>query len=104
MGSCVRRDSLLQTRALMELLPHQRTGVDWLASHARGGLFDDMGLGKTVQAAVAADRVGAKRLLVVAPASLCHNWQREVSKWTRRRRVQVIRSGRDASRCASGES
>lgn len=79
----------------MELLPHQRTGVDWLASHARGGLFDDMGLGKTVQAAVAADRVGAKRLLVVAPASLCHNWQREVSKWTRRRRVQVIRSGRD---------
>ena len=77
----------------MKLLPHQETGVDWLCKTQGGGLFDDMGLGKTVQAAVAAARVGSKRALVVAPASLTHNWQREMTKWARRR-CTVVRSGR----------
>jgi len=67
------------------LLPHQQSGVKFLASRQSAVLADEMGLGKTVQALVAlrilAQQGEVRRALLVAPKSLLPNWQRELAKW-----------------------
>jgi len=68
------------------LFPYQTEGVAFLASRGRALLADDMGLGKTLQAISAAswlvDNAGIRKVLVVCPASLKHQWAREVEKFT----------------------
>ena len=75
------------------LFPYQTEGVAFLASRGRALLADDMGLGKTLQAICAAswlvDNAGIKKVLVVCPASLKHQWAREVEKFTSHS-VQII--------------
>lgn len=78
----------------MQLYPHQVAGVQWLTERRRGALYDDQGLGKTAQAIVAADRVGARRVLVVCPAVVVRNWEREVREWSPERAVEVVQHGR----------
>jgi non-specific serine/threonine protein kinase len=77
---------------------YQQTGLNWLAFMRGMGfgslLADDMGLGKTVQVLALLDRLreaepGAKTLLVV-PASLLVNWQKEAAKFAPRLRVLVV--------------
>lgn len=79
----------------MHLYPHQDIGVQWLLNNPRGGLFDEPGLGKTAQVIVAADYLGAKRLLVAAPSAVTHNWKREIGLWSPQRNVQILVTGRD---------
>lgn len=77
-----------------ELYPFQDEGADFLAARTRALLADTMGLGKTAQAIVAADRVGAQRILVVCPASVRINWRREFARFsTFDRNVSVISTG-----------
>ena len=69
-----------------ELRPYQREGFEWLWRLARWGvggvLADDMGLGKTVQAiAMLVERESLGPQLVVAPTSVCFNWQRECERF-----------------------
>jgi len=68
------------------LYPYQVEGVAFLTSRGRALLADDMGLGKTLQAICAASwlvqRSGVKRILVVCPTSLKHQWAREIEKFT----------------------
>ncbi len=61
------------------LFPHQVEGMAFLLGRRRALLADDMGLGKTRQAIVAL-RVHASEgpYLVVCPASVKHNWAREI--------------------------
>ena len=65
------------------LRPYQWEGVEFLRSRHSALLADEMGLGKTVQTAVALNsaRKEFRRILLVAPASLCLNWQRELETW-----------------------
>ncbi len=80
----------------VRLFPYQVEGVAFLASCGRALLADDMGLGKTLQAITAgvwlADHAGVTRILVLCPASLKHQWAREIQKFTGRA-VQIIQGG-----------
>ena len=69
--------------AVNKLRPYQEIGAFWLANMQSALLGDDMGLGKTPQAAVALRDVVAPtdRVLVICPAALRVNWQRELKVW-----------------------
>ena len=69
-----------------ELRDYQREGFNWISRLAHMGvgacLADDMGLGKTIQAlAIMLDRAPKGPTLVVAPASVCANWEVEASRF-----------------------
>jgi hypothetical protein len=67
------------------LRPYQRRGLAWLRDMCEVGLggclADDMGLGKTVQ--VIALHLARRRgpMLVICPASLLGNWERELRRF-----------------------
>src|SRR5258708_3374852 len=69
-----------------KLLPYQMQGALFAACRGRVVLADDMGLGKTVQALAASEllrrRKGIERGLVIAPASVKHQWKTEIEKFT----------------------
>jgi len=66
------------------LLSHQVEAVEKLAGSKRFILADDMGLGKTTATIVAALEAKSKKILIVCPASLKINWQREIANYTDR--------------------
>lgn len=88
------------------LRPYQRHGADFLAwaCHSFGGavLADDMGLGKTLQVLAALTALSSEKAegttpdptLVVCPASVAHNWQREAHKFAPQMKVCVLESGK----------
>ncbi len=69
-----------------ELRDYQAEGFVWMARLAHlgvgGCLADDMGLGKTLQSiAVILDRAEKGPSLVIAPTSVCLNWEQEVARF-----------------------
>ena len=81
------------------LRPYQQDGFAWLATlydHGLGGvLADDMGLGKTLQALALICRArefggSPEPFLVVAPASVVHNWVSETERFTPDLNVRAI--------------
>ena len=65
-------------------LEHQKIAIEKLAGSKRFILADDMGLGKTTSTIIAAMETGAKKILIICPASLKINWQREIENYTDR--------------------
>jgi len=65
-------------------LDHQKIAIEKLAGSKRFILADDMGLGKTTSTIIAALETGAKKILIVCPASLKINWQREIANYSDR--------------------
>jgi len=65
-------------------LEHQKLAIEKLAGSKRFILADDMGLGKTTSTIIAALETGAKKILIVCPASLKINWQREIENYSDR--------------------
>ena len=76
------------------LFPHQATATEWLGKRMRGCLWDEQGLGKTASAIVAARQIAAKRVLVVAPTVVAHNWAREIGRWAPGAEVDVVLQGK----------
>jgi SWI/SNF-related matrix-associated actin-dependent regulator 1 of chromatin subfamily A len=83
-------------RALVELRPFQRVGIEAMIRRRIFGfgfaLFDDMGMGKTLQALFSMDAM--ERNIVVCPASLKYNWKRE-GEWLRPDMTFTVISGRN---------
>ena len=65
-------------------LPHQKEAIEKLVGSKRFILADDMGLGKTTATIIATLETKAKKILVVCPASLKINWQREIAIYSDR--------------------
>lgn len=74
-GEAFRRAALLADG----LFPHQVEGLAFLLGRRRAILADDMGLGKTRQSIIAMREAAPEGpWLVVCPASVKRNWQREI--------------------------
>ena len=65
-------------------LPHQKEAIEKLVGSKRFILADDMGLAKTGSSIIAALETGAKKILIICPASLKINWQREIAIYSDR--------------------
>jgi SNF2 family DNA or RNA helicase len=66
-------------------MEHQKVAIEKLLANDKFILADDMGLGKTTAAVIASMESGAKKVLIVCPASLKINWKREISEYTDRK-------------------
>src|SRR6266446_219052 len=80
-------------------LPHplrayQREGVTFFVQNDSALLADEMGLGKTVQTILAIRflrKAGlCNRALIVAPRTLCKNWQSEFHTWAPNLLVRIV--------------
>jgi SWI/SNF-related matrix-associated actin-dependent regulator 1 of chromatin subfamily A len=65
-------------------MEHQKEAIEKLVRNKKFILADDMGLGKTTSTIIAALETGAKKVLIVCPASLKINWQREIANYSDR--------------------
>jgi SWI/SNF-related matrix-associated actin-dependent regulator 1 of chromatin subfamily A len=66
------------------LLSHQKEAIQKLLENKKFILADDMGLGKTTSSIVAALESGAKKILIICPATLKINWKREIENYSER--------------------
>jgi SNF2 family DNA or RNA helicase len=63
-------------------LSHQKEAIEKLVGNDKFILADDMGLGKTTSTVIAALESDAEKVLIICPASLKINWQREIENYT----------------------
>lgn len=92
------------------LRPYQHTGFSWLSYMQKlsfgACLADDMGLGKTVQIIAFLEKIrvekGGKVLLII-PASLIGNWQKEIDKFAPKMPVVVLH-GKEAEESLKTEN
>ena len=88
-----------------ELRPYQEIGYQWLLQMNRLGfgacLADDMGLGKTVQILAFLEALRAQKpngnVLLIVPASLLGNWQKEAARFTPDLPVTVLHGAHAAT-------
>jgi SNF2 family DNA or RNA helicase len=62
-------------------IPFQKAGIEYAIERQRTLIADPPGLGKTIQAIGVHNTVKMKNILIVVPASLKINWEREWMKW-----------------------
>jgi SWI/SNF-related matrix-associated actin-dependent regulator of chromatin subfamily A-like protein 1 len=73
-----------------ELAPFQWGAVRYALRARRTFLADEQGLGKTVEALATVEADDAYPTVVVCPASLKLNWEREIGRWLPHRTVAII--------------
>lgn len=73
-----------------ELRPFQKAAVEYAYLTKRLIIGDQMGLGKTPESLAALQKEGAFPALIVVPATVKINWQREATKWLPGRQATVV--------------
>jgi len=81
-----------KSEGLNGLFPFQKKGVAFIdAKDGRALIADEMGLGKTVQALGWLQiHPESRPVIIVVPASLKLNWERETKKWVDNVQIQII--------------
>jgi SNF2 family DNA or RNA helicase len=76
---------------------YQHAGVEYVLQRKNGIVGDAPGVGKTLQGIMVSNTIEAERTLVVCPASLRTNWEREIERWSTLGGVSVhtILKGKD---------
>jgi hypothetical protein len=74
----------------LALHPFQVAGVAYAVDTKRCFIADEMGLGKSVQSLASVQHENAYPLLIVCPATLKHNWEREVRMWLPGKTVHIV--------------
>ena len=95
LSAAERHQPVVPSTLQAELRDYQVEGFRWLSrlAHWQAGacLADDMGLGKTVQAIAAMlEQAPHGPCLVIAPTSVCHNWERELERFAPTLAVQRL--------------
>ena len=96
------KDKALTKLLKTSLYPYQAEGALFAARAGRVLIGDEMGLGKTIQAIAAAElfarHFGVRRVLVVCPTSLKHQWKNEFKRFSERdaQVVHGLRAARQA--------
>jgi SWI/SNF-related matrix-associated actin-dependent regulator 1 of chromatin subfamily A len=70
-------------------LPHQKIAIEKLLANDRFILADDMGLGKSTSTIIASLESQSKKILIICPASLKINWQREIEIYSNKKTLIV---------------
>jgi len=83
-----------------ELKNFQRAGIAYALETRKCFIADDMGTGKTIQSLVALEAASESGVtswpaVVVCPATLVLNWQREAARWLPGRTTRVIQGRKD---------
>lgn len=85
------------------LYQYQAEGALFAARAGRCLIADEMGLGKTIQSLAAVELLarhfGAERVLVIAPVSIKHQWQREIARFSHREARIVTGNRASRMRC-----
>ena len=81
----------------LEYMPFQKAGIVYCIDHLAVLLGDEPGLGKTIQVAGTINALDdIHTALIICPASLKINWQRELEKWlVRKYRIVIVGSESD---------
>lgn len=74
----------------LSLFPFQKAGVQYCLKVGNALVADEMGLGKTVEALATVKITNGFPVIVICPASLKRNWERETKKWLPDARVGVL--------------
>jgi len=65
----------------LDYYPFQKAGIDYALQRKGTLIADQMGLGKTMQAIGFINYKKLKRILIICPATLKTNWEKELKKW-----------------------
>ena len=79
----------------LEYLPFQRAGIAYAIERPATLIGDEMGLGKTIQICGLINETKPGSVMIICPASLKVNWQRELEKWLVDDYTIGIASGKD---------
>jgi SWI/SNF-related matrix-associated actin-dependent regulator 1 of chromatin subfamily A len=75
-------------------MPFQKAGIDFAINNINTLIADEMGLGKTIQAiGIINSDPTIQKILVICPASLKLNWERELNHWLVNTKKIVVING-----------
>jgi hypothetical protein len=95
-------DRLLMVKALPfpnvyheQLREYQNADIDYLKELTCAGVFNEPRTGKTPTVINLIKHLKPHKTLIVAPASLIFNWQREFEKWYPEKQTYVVKNNRE---------
>lgn len=68
----------------------QKTAVQFLVTRKKAILADSQGYGKTLETIISALESGAKKILIICPASLKSNWRNELLNYVDESEIEII--------------